>query len=145
MPLPGGHAGGGACGINRIGGDGDVGRAAVQALGLGGTEVGCHGIADQRLHGALVLVGKGAGGGNGVGQVLAGAEVVEPVAMPRVQAKMVAVKKSRNALAIRMLASPVIPSRIAPKIPVPLAQNSTVIETNLTKKASSCADGVLGT
>ena len=34
----------------------------MQALGLGGTEVGCHGIADQRLHGALVLVGKGAGG-----------------------------------------------------------------------------------
>ena len=59
----------------------------MQALGLGGTEVGCHGIADQRLHGALVLVGKGAGGGNGVGQVLAGAEVVEPVAMLRVQAQ----------------------------------------------------------
>ncbi|EJK90519.1 hypothetical protein UUU_36390 [Klebsiella pneumoniae subsp. pneumoniae DSM 30104 = JCM 1662 = NBRC 14940] len=45
------------------------------------------------------------------------------------QAKMVAVKKSRNALAIRMLASPVIPSRMAPKTPVPLAQNRTIIAT----------------
>jgi hypothetical protein len=46
-----------------------------------------------------------------------------------VQAKIVAVKKSRKALAISMLASPVIPSRMAPKIPVPLAQNRTIMAT----------------
>ena len=42
------------------------------------------------------------------------------------QAKIIAVKKSRNDLAIKILALPVIPSFIAPKIPVPLAQNRTI-------------------
>ena len=49
--------------------------------------------------------------------------------MPRVVAKMVAVKKSRNAFAINMLGSPVIPSCIEPNIPVPLAQNRIMIAT----------------
>ena len=48
---------------------------------------------------------------------------------PAKQAKIIAVKKSRNDLAIKILGSPVIPSFIAPKIPVPLAQNRTIIAT----------------
>ena len=50
-------------------------------------------------------------------------------AIPNEQAKIIAVKKSRNDLAIKILGSPVIPSFIAPKIPVPLAQNRTIIAT----------------
>lgn len=42
--------------------------------------------------------------------------------IPNEQAKMMAVKKSKNDLAIKIFGSPVIPSCIAPKIPVPLAQ-----------------------
>lgn len=57
-----------------------------------------------------------------------GTQIAE-TANPSVQAKIVAVKKSRKALAISMLASPVIPSRMAPKIPVPLAQNRTIMAT----------------
>ncbi len=50
-------------------------------------------------------------------------------AKPSEQAKIMAVKKSRNDLAMSMVGSPVIPSCIEPKIPVPLAQNSTMIAT----------------
>ena len=50
-------------------------------------------------------------------------------AIPSEQAKIIAVKKSRNDLAIKILGSPVIPSWIAPNIPVPLAQNNTMIAT----------------
>ena len=52
-------------------------------------------------------------------------------AIPSEQAKMIAVKKSRNDFAIKIFGSPVIPSCIAPKIPVPLAQNSTMRATKL--------------
>ena len=52
-------------------------------------------------------------------------------AKPNEQAKIIAVKKSRNDLAIRMVGSPVMPSCIEPKIPVPLAQNSTMMATKL--------------
>jgi hypothetical protein len=38
-------------------------------------------------------------------------------------------KEIRNALAINMLVSPVIPSCIEPKIPVPLAQNRIMMAT----------------
>src|SRR5699024_12013262 len=54
---------------------------------------------------------------------------IAETAIPNEQAKISAVKKSRNDLAIKMLGSPVIPSFIAPKIPVPLAQNNTIIAT----------------
>ena len=42
---------------------------------------------------------------------------------PSAEAKIAAVKKSRIDLVINIVASPVIPSVNAPKIPVPLAQN----------------------
>ena len=42
---------------------------------------------------------------------------------PSAEAKIAAVKKSRMDLVSSMVASPVIPSVNAPKIPVPLAQN----------------------
>ena len=48
--------------------------------------------------------------------------LITDTAIPNEQAKIIAVKKSRNDLAIKILGSPVIPSFIAPKIPVPLAQ-----------------------
>lgn len=55
--------------------------------------------------------------------------LITDTAIPSEQAKIIAVKKSRNDLAIKILGSPVIPSFIAPKIPVPLAQNRTIIAT----------------
>ncbi len=55
--------------------------------------------------------------------------LITDTAIPSEQAKIIAVKKSRNDLAIKILGSPVIPSFIAPKSPVPLAQNRTIIAT----------------
>lgn len=49
---------------------------------------------------------------------------------PRLAPKIAAVKKSRIDLEISMVWSPVIPDCRDPKIPVPLAQNNTIILTS---------------
>ncbi|MNZ99124.1 hypothetical protein D3C78_1184350 [compost metagenome] len=54
---------------------------------------------------------------------------ISATARPSVEAKISAVNRSRKDLAISTLASPVIPSCIEPKMPVPLAQNSTIMAT----------------
>ena len=56
--------------------------------------------------------------------------------MPSDVAKIIAVKKSRKDFTIRISKFPVIPSFIAPKIPVPLNENKTTIATNLDKNSS---------
>ena len=49
---------------------------------------------------------------------------------------MPAVKRSRMVLMYRIDGSPLIPSVMAPKIPVPLAQNRTKIATNFSVNSS---------
>ena len=56
--------------------------------------------------------------------------------MPSDVAKIIAVKKSRKDFTMRISKFPVIPSFIAPKIPVPLNENKTTIATNLDKNSS---------
>ena len=56
--------------------------------------------------------------------------------MPSDVAKIIAVKKSRKDFTIRISKFPLIPSFIAPKIPVPLNENKTTIATNLDKNSS---------
>lgn len=56
---------------------------------------------------------------------------------PKLQAKMAAVKKSRIDFEMRIELSPVIPAVKEPYIPVPLAQNKTIIVTNCVKNSSS--------
>ncbi len=55
--------------------------------------------------------------------------LITDTAIPSEQAKIIAVKKSKNDLAIKILGSPVIRFVHRPKIPVPLAQNRTIIAT----------------
>ena len=56
--------------------------------------------------------------------------------MPSDVAKIIAVKKSRKDFTMRISKLPLIPSFIAPKIPVPLNENKTTIATNLDKNSS---------
>lgn len=58
---------------------------------------------------------------------------------PSMVAKIAAVKRSSTVFIYKIDGSPVIPSCIAPKIPVPLAQNSTRIATNFSVN-SSCVN-----
>ena len=52
------------------------------------------------------------------------------VMMPRLHAKIIAVKKSRTDFDIRIVTFPVIPASRLPYIPVPLEQNKTTAVTN---------------
>ena len=56
--------------------------------------------------------------------------------MPSDVAKIIAVKKSKKDFTMRISKLPLIPSFIAPKIPVPLNENKITIATNLDKNSS---------